>query len=137
MCARAREILGRDGFTAPPQWVDWDLPFGRMTPPLMRELERLAPFGERNERPVLFSSDLRLAQPARTVGSDQSHLQLQLRHGAQVLKAMAFGMAARAGELKMGAPVHAIYSPRWNTFRGETSLEIELVDFATGPRPEL
>src|SRR5262249_56602473 len=90
VCARAREMLGREGFAAPPVWVDCEVPFAAMTPLLMREIEKLAPFGERNERPVLYSSDLRLAEPARAVGADRSHLQLRLRRGAHALKAMAF-----------------------------------------------
>jgi hypothetical protein len=64
-------------------------------------------------------------------------MQVQLRCGAQVLRGMAFGMAARAGELAKGEDIHAVYSPKWNTFRGETKLEIELIDFRTGPRPAL
>src|SRR5260221_425741 len=135
VCTRAREILDGQGFAAPPMWIDCEVPFERITPELMREIGRLGPFGERNESPTFLSSDLRLAEPPRAVGSDGSHLVLQLRRGAQVLKALFFGAAARASELKMGEPVHAVFTPRWNHFRGERSLEIELHDFSTGPRP--
>jgi single-stranded-DNA-specific exonuclease len=142
VCVRARAILesqGLDGqgFPAPPMWIDREVAFERITADLMREIGRLAPFGEKNEAPVLLSTDLRLAEPPRAIGSDGSHLVLQLRRGALVLKALFFGAAARAGELKMGEPVHAVFTPRWNTFRGERRLELELVDFRTGPRPEL
>jgi single-stranded-DNA-specific exonuclease len=135
VCARAHTILDGQGFAAPPMWIDQEVPFERITPDLMRELTRLAPFGERNEKPVFLASDLRLAEPPRQVGSDGTHLILQLRRGAQVLKAVFFGAAARASELKMGEPVHAVGTPRWNVFRGERRLELELVDFRTGPRP--
>ena len=33
------------------------------------------------------------------------------------------------GELELGRPIDVVYSPRWNTFRGETNLELELLDF--------
>lgn len=135
VCARAREILEGAGFDVPPTWIDCEIPFERLTPELMREMDRLGPFGERNEKPVLLSSDLRLAEPPRTVGSDGTHLVLRLRRGTQVLKAIYFGAAARAAELRMGEPVHAVFTPRWNVFRGERTLEIELVDFRTGDRP--
>lgn len=137
VCARAREILAGEGFDVAPTWIDCEIPFERVTTELMREIGRLAPFGERNEKPVLLATDLRLAEPARTVGSDGSHLSLRLRRGAQVLKAMFFGAAGRASELRMGEPVHAVFTPRWNLFRGERTLEIELLDFRTGTRPEL
>ena len=137
VCARAHSILDGQGFAAPPMWIDREVPFERIGPELMRELGRLAPFGERNEKPVFLASDLRLAEPPRQVGSDGSHLVLQLRRGAHVLKAVFFGAAARAPELRMGEPVHAVGTPRWNVFRGERKLELELVDFRTGARPLL
>jgi single-stranded-DNA-specific exonuclease len=135
VCARAREMLGERGFVAPEVWIDHELPFAHMTPALMKELERLQPFGEKNEKPLLFSADLRLAEPARIVGEDRTHLMLKLRSGEHVLKAMMFGRAHRAGELSMGAPIHAVYTPKWNLFNGVTSLELELVDFRVGDRP--
>jgi single-stranded-DNA-specific exonuclease len=137
VCARAREILDGQGFSAAPMWIDCEVAFEAVTHELMREIGRLAPFGERNEKPVLLSTDLRLAEPPRAVGSDGSHLSLQLRRGAQVRRAMFFGAAARASELRMGENVHAVFTPRWNVFRGERSLEVEVHDFCTGPRPAL
>ena len=62
---------------------------------------------------------------------------MQLRQGAHVMRAMAFGMAHRAHEMRMGEPLHAVYTPRWNAFRGETNLELELADFRTGAMPVL
>jgi single-stranded-DNA-specific exonuclease len=137
VCGRAREMLATRAFGAADVMIDAELPFVHMTPELMREIDRLQPFGERNEKPVLFSADLRLAEPPRACGGDGSHLMLQLRSGAHVMKAMAFGRAHRAGELVMGHPIHAVYTPRWNTFRGQTNLELDLVDFCSGPRPQL
>jgi single-stranded-DNA-specific exonuclease len=137
VCTRAREILAGQGFSAPPTWIDCEVPFERVTPELMREIGRLAPFGERNEKPVLLSTDLRLADLPRAMGSGGSHLALELRRGAHVLRAVFFGAGPRAAELRPGEPVHAVYTPRWNTFRGERTLEIELVDFRTGSRPSL
>jgi len=98
----------------------------------MAWVDRLEPFGEGNPEPVFSARDLRLAEPPRVVGRDGGHLLLHLRRGAHVLKAMAFRLAGRAAELRLGEPVHAVFSPRWNTFRGETSLELVLHDFRSG-----
>jgi len=137
VCMRAREMLDGNGYAPAETHVDCEIPFGAMTSDLMREIDKLKPFGERNERPVMLSSGLRLAEPPRIVGGDATHLMLHLRHGSHCLRAMAFGMAHRAGELAMGADVHALYTPKWNAFRGETKLEIELVDFRVGERPTM
>ncbi|MFN0243185.1 MAG: single-stranded-DNA-specific exonuclease RecJ [Planctomycetota bacterium] len=137
VCARAREITEKTPGERRELWIDADLPLRDMNPSLMREIDRLKPFGEGNARPVFASTDLRLAEEPRIVGGDATHMMLQLRQGAAVLRGMAFGMAKRASELKMGEPVHAAYSPKWNSFRGTTNLEIEVVDFRTGERPAL
>jgi single-stranded-DNA-specific exonuclease len=137
VCARARELLAGSEFPAREILIDQELPFGTLDAELMRQVDKLRPFGEQNDRPVFLSCGLRLAEDARLVGADKTHLSLQLRSGSQVLKGMAFGMGARAGELAKGEDIHAVYSPKWNTFRGETKLEIELLDFRTGARPVL
>ncbi len=46
-----------------------------------------------------------------------------------MLRGMAFGMARRERELAMSTPIHAVYTPKWNHFRGETNLEIEKIAF--------
>ncbi|MCK6448014.1 MAG: single-stranded-DNA-specific exonuclease RecJ [Planctomycetes bacterium] len=137
VCAKAREMLAGRTFGAEEIVVDYDLPFVEMSVELMRQLDRLEPFGERNEKPLFVSRDLRLAEPARTMGASGSHLSMLLRSGNRVLRAVGFGHGARVGELRLGEPVHVAYSPRWNTFRGETNLEIVLEDFRTGAAPSL
>lgn len=137
VCARAHEMLERQGMQAPALAIDCEIPFTSMTPDLMRELDRLKPFGQHNERPMFLSCGVRMVEPPRVVGADGTHMQLRIRSGTNELKAMAFGQAHRAAELTMGTDVHAVFTPKWNTFRGETKLEIELVDFRTGARPEL
>lgn len=135
VCARAAEMLAGGDF--PPRVLDLDaeVPFADVDERLMDEIDRLQPFGERNAKPRLVSTDLRLAEPPRVVGADASHLQLQLRSGATVRKAMAFGMAHRVRELTMGTPVHVVHTPKRNTFRGRTNLELEVHDFRVGDRP--
>jgi single-stranded-DNA-specific exonuclease len=133
-CARAREMLGESGFVAREVRIDHALPFEQVTTDLMKEIERLQPFGERNEKPMLLSSDVRLAEPPRAVGGDGTHLMVRLRSGDHVLKAMAFGQARRIGELTMGMPIDVVFTPKWNVFRGETNLELELHDFRPAAR---
>ncbi|MEW6072034.1 MAG: single-stranded-DNA-specific exonuclease RecJ [Planctomycetota bacterium] len=132
ICARARAQLASAPPPAPGLVIDGELPFPHLTPTLMRELDLLEPYGVENEKPVLLSRDLRLAEPPRRVGADGAHLMLQLRQGAATMKAMAFRMGGRAGELGLGRPLDVVHTPRWNTFRGLTSLELLVHDFAPG-----
>ena len=132
ICARAHEILAAGPPPEPELLIDYELPFAEMTPTLMREIDTLEPFGAEHEKPVLLSRDLRLAEPVRCVGADRSHLMLQLRQGTTVLKAMAFRMGDRAAELQLGSPLDVVFTPRWNTFRGATNLELLVQDIGVG-----
>lgn len=70
-----------------------------------------------------------LAEAPRAVGAERNHLLLRLRKGHHVLKALAFRAGARLDELRLGRPIDAVFTPKWNTFRGETNLEVQLLDF--------
>jgi single-stranded-DNA-specific exonuclease len=126
---RARELLDGAGHPEQELEIDCELPFEQMTRERMRELERLAPFGADNDAPVFLARAVYLAEPAHAVGTERSHLLLSLRKGNHVLKALAFRAGARLEELALGRPIDAVFTPKWSTFRGQTSLELELLDF--------
>lgn len=131
VCARARELLADGDGADRPLEIDAELPLSEVTERLMADLDRLEPYGEQNEKPIFLSRGLRLAEPPRVIGQDRTHLLLRLRRGETVLKAMAFGAAHREGELAMGQPLDVVYTPRWNYFRGEQTLELVALDFQT------
>ena len=123
---------GLDEITAPPLVLDCELPLNVLSDGIMHQIDKLEPYGEANVEPLFLASDVRLDGPPRRVGADQSHLMVNLRQGAKVYKAIAFKMGARADELLPGTPIHIAYKPMWNTFRGRTKLEIQLLDFQVG-----
>lgn len=129
ICARARTLLAEGALPEAALDVDAELPLREMTPQLMAEIDRLEPFGQDNEAPVLVSRDVRLAEPARIVGKDSTHLMLSVRDGMHRMRGMFFGAADRIRELEMGKPFDLAFTPRWNTFRGETNLELRVHDF--------
>ncbi len=130
VCARARELFETHGQSEAELVMDAELPLSEVTAALMGQLERLEPFGEQNEKPQFVSSGLRLARPAVVLGADKRHLRIDVRIGATVMKAMAFGMADRREELVMGKDIRLVYTPRWNHWRGDRSLELLVADFA-------
>jgi single-stranded-DNA-specific exonuclease len=96
----------------------------------VEEIERLAPFGNGNRRPVLCSSSVSLAAPPRTMGEGGRHLQLDLlQHGAKI-RGVAFAAADWLPHLPApGEPFHVAYRPVVNEFRGRRSAEVQLVDW--------
>jgi len=95
---------------------------------LMAQIMRIEPCGANNEAPVLLATDVRLEEMPRVIGQDRTHLLLQLRSGRAVFKALGFGMAKREPELRIGAPIDVVFTPRINHFRGSESLELVLED---------
>lgn len=135
VCAHTKKWLAKNGLAeivAPPLVLDCELPLSVLSDGIMHQIDKLEPYGEANAEPLFLASDVRLDGPPRRVGADQSHLMVNLRQGAKVYKAIAFKMGARADELLPGTPIHIAYKPMWNTFRGRTQLEIQLLDFQVG-----
>jgi len=133
IAARAGELVAVTPLREPDLELDLELPLADMSAELMDQLDRLRPFGEENPKPVLLSRDVHLASPPRIVGGDRTHLMLHVRDGERVFKAMVFGAGHRADELALGRPFHLAWTPRWNTFRGQTNLELEVHGFHVGP----
>ncbi|TAJ21567.1 MAG: single-stranded-DNA-specific exonuclease RecJ [Planctomycetota bacterium] len=129
LCAHAREVLNGAAHAPSALHVDCDVTAAHIDEPLLRDLERLEPWGTGNEIPVLASSQLELADEPRVLGADQSHLSLKVRHGNRFLRAMAFGMGSRREEFAGARKLELAFTPRWNTFRGNTSLELLVHDF--------
>lgn len=129
ICAHTRELLAGEALTAPPLDLDTDLPLGLLSEGLMHQIDRLEPFGQGNAEPLFLARNARLDGPPRRVGADGAHLSLRLRDGSRAFKAIAFRLGPREPELLPGTPIHVAFRPMWNTFRGRTSLELQVVDF--------
>ncbi len=88
-------------------------------------LQRLAPFGQENPRPVLGLSGLSLRGVPRVVG--KGHLKFRVGGaGRQGMEAIAFGMAACTapdGLWNLAAHIDE------NCYRGETKLQLNVKDF--------
>ena len=136
IAARATALLAGEPLAEPDLVIDLELALADMSEQLMGQIDLLRPFGEANAKPILLSRDVHLASPPRIVGADQTHMILNVRDGERVFKAMVFGAAGRVGELSLGTPFQLVYTPRWNTFRGQTNLELEARDFHVGALAE-
>jgi single-stranded-DNA-specific exonuclease len=120
--------------------IDAEVPFSALTAAAVAEIERLAPFGHSNPRPLLCTSDVQLSAPPKAVGGGGRHLSLRLaQHGVQ-LKAIAFGGGEWAESLLQSAgPIAVAFRPFVNQFRGRRSIELEVCDWqpAAAPAAEL
>ncbi len=110
--------------------VDAEFPLSAFNRETVHLIERLAPFGEGNARPLLCSSGVSLAEPPRTIGSGGRHLSLKLSQHDVTLRAVAFGGGEWAEQLAaVDRPLDVAFRPVINTFRGRRNVELHLVDW--------
>jgi single-stranded-DNA-specific exonuclease len=115
------------GTAAAPLEYDGEVLLATVSQRLVEQLERLAPFGQGNDRPVLGASGLLVVQ-TRRMGADGTHLDMQLAQGPTSLRCVGFGRGDLADSLPRGATVDALFTPKLNRFRGRVTVEAELVD---------
>ncbi len=110
--------------------IDAEVTFSALTSTAVADIERLAPFGHSNPRPLLCATDVTLLEPPKLVGGGQRHLSLRLvQHGVQ-FKAIAFGGSDWAADLtETSGPIAVAFRPFVNHFRGRKSVELQVCDW--------
>lgn len=111
--------------------VDAEVRLADVTYGAVMELERLGPFGMGNRRPVFAATHLELAGPPKKIGEGERHLSLTVRQFGTTMRGVAFGKGEWADELAAtnGAPLAICFQPTINTFRGQSNVEFQLVDW--------
>ena len=128
-CRLAAESLP-DGDRTAELWIDGETPLSALTMQAVEQIERLAPFGHGNARPVLCATGVTLGEPPRLIGGGGRPLSLRLaQHGAK-LRGVAFGQGDRADELsRVAGPLAIAFRPVINAFAGRRTVELHLVDW--------
>ena len=97
---------------------------------LLAALDKLEPYGEGHEAPLIALND-RL-EAARAVGKDQRTLQLRVAG----MRGVAWQKGQLAAQLRVGEPVHALVTVREREWQGKQNLEFvaqEIRDLAPLP----
>ena len=110
--------------------IDAEFPFSAFDVDMVRRMDSLAPFGQGNTRPVICTRGVTLAEPPKTMGSDQRHFSATLRQHQQTMRAVAFGVAEWVEQLQRhNAPIDIAFHPVINEFRGFAKVELQLLDW--------
>lgn len=90
-------------------------------------LQKLAPFGPKNEEPVF-----EIVQPtiikAQQIGSDQQHFKFSIASGNQTIDILAFNQGKLVNSVVPGAQVNLIGTLSLNVWRGQRSVQIIMRD---------
>ena len=110
--------------------IEAEAPFSLLTYQTVRQLEQLAPFGQGNKRPLVYTSGVTLDGPPKTMGSGDAHLSLNLRQHNQRFRAVAFRRGEWCEPLsKCDGPIDVAFHPAINTWQGRSSVQLQLVDW--------
>ena len=99
--------------------IDGEATIASLSLDTVSDIERLAPFGHGNKRPVLCATSVRLVEPPRVIGSGGRHLAMTLlQHGTRI-RAVAWGGGEWLPHLPQpGEAFHVAFRPKINEFRG-------------------
>ena len=110
--------------------VDAEVRLADLTIRAVNDLDRMGPFGRSNQRPVLASTRVELAEPPRKMGGGDRHLSLLVRQYGRTMRAVSFGHADWAEPIAAAQGTIAIvYAPSINRYRGRENVELQLLDW--------
>ncbi|MBX3363631.1 MAG: single-stranded-DNA-specific exonuclease RecJ [Phycisphaeraceae bacterium] len=100
-----------------------------LSPSVVRELERLEPFGSGNPPVRLRSSGLRLTQDATPFGNAGAHLSVFARTArGSAMRLVGWNWAEHREHLRAGQTVEVIVEPKINAWNGMSRVEPVLCD---------
>ena len=105
--------------------IDTATDFESITPLLFQEIDKLHPWGIQNEEPIFWTPNVEVVEQDVVKGN---HLKLMLCKDNGVQRKIFKAIAWRWGEyLPLPTCLDVAYKLRQNTWKGDTSIELELV----------
>lgn len=106
--------------------VDMNIDFNEIDISLLREFEKLEPFGYGNQQPVFLTKNVSLKYKPRIVG--EKHIKLLLCQNDCNVQAIAFNMADRIDMFTDSRLFSVIYSPQINRWNDEEQIQLKIKD---------
>lgn len=117
----------RDEQLVPLLEIDQHIRLKDITPRFFRVLKQFAPFGPGNMQPIFSSKDVYSNGFVRVVG--ENHLQISIQQDDSIaFSAIAFGHAEHYPLISKGLPFNVAYTIEENTWRGVTSIKLNIKD---------
>ena len=109
--------------------IDSELPLKDLNKEFLEKIFKLSPFGFGNPMPV-FASELVEVVGIRTIGKNNQHLKLVVKvdNDVQTFGALIWNFD-NSTQFNLGDKVKLAYTPKFNTFNGETFIQLEVKDW--------
>jgi len=111
--------------------VDATIHFSEITPKFFNILQKFAPFGPDNLKPVFVTHNVVDFGTSRLVGRELEHLKLELTEpdSENVMNGIAFGMGEQFNDhIKELKPISICYTIEENNFNGNKSIQLMVKD---------
>ena len=116
--------------------IDAEATFKQMNLNTVSILEKLAPFGAANPRPILVASNVELLDAAKAMGSGERHMSGRFVQYGSVMRGVAFGQAEWIEPLnKHKGQIDIAFRPNINEFNGMKRVELQLLDWRVAKIP--
>jgi single-stranded-DNA-specific exonuclease len=106
--------------------IDGEVTLDQVTPELLREVQRLAPFGMGNPQPVFAARGVRLAQPPILL--KEKHLKLRVMQGGRAFDALGWRMGERLADFKAGDTLDLAFTMEQNPNPDFPGMQLTLSD---------
>ena len=119
--------------------LDAEVPLSAITHGLLKDMDKLEPYGAGNPRPKFLAADVKV-EGARLIGTGevQRHMDFRARQGETTIRCVAWGMADRMEELmSAGGDCCLAFTPKVNEWKGFRKIELQVIDLKPGKTVEL
>jgi len=123
--AVGRACLEKEG-GLPVLEADAEIPLLLVNEALMRDIDRLSPFGEANPRPVFITPHLRVRSRPAVVG--RKTLKFWVTDGAATFEAVGFGLGDLLDTVAHCEYVDLVYRLGWDTWKPHNPIQLEIRD---------
>lgn len=117
-----------NGAAIPSLDIDAQLGLGEIDSQLLKMLELFEPCGHQNPAPLFAAYGVEVLPGSRRTIKEK-HFKMSVRQESRPFEALGWNMADRLPEISEGAMIDVAFAPQFNTFRGETRIQLNLKDF--------
>ena len=121
-----RIVIERTGSKPQTINIDAELSIDSVTEKLVKEIERLAPFGTGNPKPLFLLRRLQCHKNYRIIG--MNHLEFYVFSGFKKIKCIAYELASKKIMLDCREPVDIIATPEYDTWGREKQVILRVKD---------
>ena len=108
--------------------IEAELELDELNEGLVKEIEKLEPFGQDHERPIFVSKDAIIAD-ILYMGINGNHIKIKLTNGRSgIISAIGFNQKEQWKDLRVGDRIDIAYYLEINKFNGRSDIQLKILD---------